>query len=141
MRSGTSEPHLRRLWKKSLTAARRLWFTSRSQRRSVQGAWVVLDFFDVIVHVHARGRARSVTIWKVFWGDAARVKPRKISTTKTQDAKREKINFCADAKYKSKPSKDNDEIANQSCQAKTNPVGLKPKNNIENFQPSFLCRN
>ena len=38
----------------------------------MQGAWVVLDFFDVIVHV-MRADARERYDLEGLWGDAARV--------------------------------------------------------------------
>ena len=41
----------------------------------MQGAWVVLDFFDVIVHV-LRTDARARYDLEGLWGDAPKVKPR-----------------------------------------------------------------
>jgi len=48
---------------------------------TVHGAWVVLDFFDVIVHV-MRQEARERYDLESLWGDAARVKSRKKSGRK-----------------------------------------------------------
>ena len=63
--SGTSEPHLRAIVDE-ITDRLRDEYDLRPLRKdgSMQGAWVVLDFFDVIVHVMRKTRA-SVTIWKV----------------------------------------------------------------------------
>ncbi|HZF00455.1 MAG TPA: ribosome silencing factor [Methylomirabilota bacterium] len=81
--SGTSEPHLRAIVEEIIDRLRDD-YGLRPVRKdgSVQGAWVVLDFFDVIVHV-MRADARERYDLESLWGDAARVKPRKISTTKT----------------------------------------------------------
>ena len=40
---------------------------------TVHGAWVVLDFFDVIVHI-MRQEVRERYDLESLWGDAARVK-------------------------------------------------------------------
>jgi ribosome-associated protein len=48
---------------------------------TVHGAWVVLDFFDVIVHV-MRPEARERYDLESLWGDAARVKLRKKTSRK-----------------------------------------------------------
>jgi ribosome-associated protein len=42
---------------------------------TTQGAWVVLDFFDVIVHV-MRADVRERYDLEGLWGDATRVKPK-----------------------------------------------------------------
>ena len=53
--------------------------------KSVDGtlrtAWVVLDYFDVIVHV-MRGDIRDRYDLETLWGDAPRVKTRKRSAAK-----------------------------------------------------------
>jgi ribosome-associated protein len=51
---------------------------------SMQGAWVVLDFFDVIVHV-MRTDARERYDLEGLWGDAARVK---LKTKRKKPSKR-----------------------------------------------------
>ena len=85
--SGTSEPHLRAIVEE-ITSRLRDEYDLRPTRKdgSMQGAWVVLDFFDVIVHV-MRTDARERYDLEGLWGDAARVKlkakPKKFSTTKT----------------------------------------------------------
>ena len=72
--SGTSEPHLRAIVG-AITDGLREEHDLRPMRTdgSLQGAWVILDFFDVIVHVmHTEARARYDL--EGLWGDAARVK-------------------------------------------------------------------
>jgi ribosome-associated protein len=81
--SGTSEPHLRAIVEE-ITDGLREQHDVRPLRKdgSMQGAWVVLDFFDVIVHV-MRTDARERYDLEGLWGDAARVrlkpKPKKKS--------------------------------------------------------------
>ena len=74
--SGTSEPHLRAIVEE-ITDRLRDEYDLRPMRKdgSMQGAWVVLDFFDVIVHV-MRTDARERYDLEGLWGDAARVKPK-----------------------------------------------------------------
>jgi ribosome-associated protein len=71
--SGTSEPHLRAIVDE-ITDGLRDQYDLRPVRKdgSMQGAWVVLDFFDVIVHV-MRADARERYDLEGLWGDAARV--------------------------------------------------------------------
>jgi len=72
--SGTSEPHLRAIVEE-ITAQLREEHGVRPLRTdgSIHGAWVVLDFFDVIVHVmRADGRERYDL--ESLWGDAKRMK-------------------------------------------------------------------
>jgi ribosome-associated protein len=90
--SGTSEPHLRAIVEE-ITDGLRDQHDLRPVRKdgSLQGAWVVLDFFDVIVHV-MRADARERYDLEGLWGDAARVKskgkPAKIKLTGRQAAKK-----------------------------------------------------
>jgi ribosome-associated protein len=72
--SGTSEPHLRAIVEE-ITDGLRDEYDLRPTRKdgTLQGAWVVLDFFDVIVHV-MRADARERYDLEGLWGDAARVK-------------------------------------------------------------------
>ena len=51
------------------------------------GAWVVLDFFDVIVHV-MRSDVRERYDLESLWGDAAKVKPAKNLKAKKTRAKK-----------------------------------------------------
>jgi len=87
--SGTSEPHLRAIVDEIVDRLRDD-HDIRPIRKdgSVQGSWVVLDFFDVIVHV-MRGDARGRYDLESLWGDAARVKTKKRAT-KTRQLKAKK---------------------------------------------------
>ena len=75
--SGTSEPHLRAIVD---NITEKLREDHEVRPKAVDGtfqtAWVVLDFFDVIVHV-MRGDVRERYDLETLWGDAPRVKPRK----------------------------------------------------------------
>ena len=74
--SGTSEPHLRAIVNEisdKLRAEHEV--RPRVVDGTMQGAWVVLDFFDVIVHV-MRADARERYDLEGLWGDAPKVKPR-----------------------------------------------------------------
>jgi ribosome-associated protein len=75
--SGTSEPHLRAIVEEiteKLLEEHHL--RPRAIDGTVQAAWVVLDFFDVIVHV-MRQEARQRYDLETLWGDAPRVKSRR----------------------------------------------------------------
>jgi ribosome-associated protein len=71
--SGTSEPHLRAIMDE-ITDQLREEHDLRPLRTdgSIHGAWVVLDFFDVIVHV-MRADVRERYDLESLWGDAKRV--------------------------------------------------------------------
>ncbi len=75
--SGTSEPHLRAIVQE---ITERLLEQHRLRPRAIDGkfqtAWVVLDFFDVIVHVMRRD-VRDRYDLETLWGDAPRLKPRR----------------------------------------------------------------
>ena len=75
--SGTSEPHLRAIVDE-ITGQLREEHDLRPLRTdgSIHGAWVVLDFFDVIVHV-MRADVRERYDLESLWGDAKRVKAEK----------------------------------------------------------------
>jgi ribosome-associated protein len=87
--SGTSEPHLRAIVDEITD---RLREDQGIQPRAVDGtlhaAWVVLDFFDVIVHI-MRNDVRDRYDLESLWGDAAKlkVKARKSPARKKQPAK------------------------------------------------------
>jgi ribosome-associated protein len=80
--SGTSEPHLRAIVEE-VTDQLREEHGLRPLRTdgSVHGAWVVLDFFDVIVHV-MRADVRERYDLESLWGDAKRVKAKKKAAAK-----------------------------------------------------------
>lgn len=75
--SGTSEPHLRAIVDEITD---RLRDDHQLRPRAVDGtfqaAWVVLDYFDVIVHV-MRQDVRDRYDLETLWGDAPRVRARK----------------------------------------------------------------
>lgn len=75
--SGTSEPHLRAIVEEITDKLREEYHL---QPRAIDGtlhtAWVVLDYFDVIVHV-MRQDVRERYDLETLWGDAPRVKPKK----------------------------------------------------------------
>ena len=77
--SGTSEPHLRAIVEE-ITETLREDYDVRPKAidGTLQTAWVVLDFFDVIVHV-MRKDVRERYDLETLWGDAPRVKARKKS--------------------------------------------------------------
>jgi ribosome-associated protein len=72
--SGTSEPHLRAIVEEITDKLRD---EHNLRPRAVDGtlhtAWVVLDFFDVIVHV-MRADVRERYDLETLWGDAPRVR-------------------------------------------------------------------
>jgi len=75
--SGTSEPHLRAIVEEITDRLRE----DRNLRpRAVDGtsqtAWVVLDFFDVIVHVMRRDVRERYDL-ETLWGDAPRIRQRR----------------------------------------------------------------
>ncbi len=77
--SGTSEPHLRAIVEEITDQLRQEYdVRPRAVDGTVHGAWVVLDFFDVIVHV-MRQDARERYDLESLWGDAARLKPKKTA--------------------------------------------------------------
>ena len=84
--SGTSQPHLRAIVDE-ITSRLRDEYDLRPARSegSTGGTWVVLDYFDVIVHVmHADTRQRYDL--EGLWGDARPVKtakPAKAAKQKT----------------------------------------------------------
>jgi ribosome-associated protein len=80
--SGTSEPHLRAIVDEIRDKLRD---DHDSRARAVDGmlhsTWVVLDYFDVIVHV-MRSDVRERYDLETLWGDAPKVKPRRKSVAK-----------------------------------------------------------
>jgi ribosome-associated protein len=75
--TGTSEPHLRAVVEE---IEFRLAQDERIKPRAVDGTWqagwVVLDFFDVIVHV-MRQEQRERYDLEGLWGDAPRIRARR----------------------------------------------------------------
>ena len=80
--SGTSEPHLRAIVDEITDRLREECdLRPKAIDGTFRGAWVVLDFFDVIVHV-MRADMRQRYDLETLWGDAPRIKPRKRAAVK-----------------------------------------------------------
>src|SRR5262245_30321925 len=81
--SGTSEPHLRAISDEIIDKLRdEHHIRPRAVDGTLQTAWLVLDFFDVIVHI-MRSDVRERYDLESLWGDAPRVKPRRKAAAKT----------------------------------------------------------
>ena len=75
--SGTSEPHLRAISDEIMTKLRdEQDLRPRAVDGTLKTAWIVMDYFDVIVHV-MKADVRAKYDLEALWGDAPRVKPRK----------------------------------------------------------------
>jgi ribosome-associated protein len=75
--SGTSEPHLRAIVEEITDKLREEHqLRPRAIDGTFQAAWVVLDYFDVIIHV-MRQDVRDRYDLETLWGDAPRVRARK----------------------------------------------------------------
>ena len=85
--SGTSQPHLRAIVEEISGKLRDDHDLRPSRTEGISGGnWVVLDYFDVIVHVmHAETRKHYDL--EGLWGDAQAVKPAKPRKTKAKAAK------------------------------------------------------
>ncbi len=84
--SVTSEPHLRAVAEEITEKLREGHdVRSRAEDGSLRGSWVVLDFFDVMVHL-MRAEARKHFDLEGLWGDAPRLKPRKRRVRKATPA-------------------------------------------------------
>ncbi|MSU21859.1 MAG: ribosome silencing factor [Pedosphaera sp.] len=86
--TGTSKPHLRAIIdeiKDSLQKDANI--KPRATDGSLQTAWIVLDYFDVIVHVMS-AEVREHYDLEGLWGDAPRVRARKAKSTVKKAAKR-----------------------------------------------------
>jgi ribosome-associated protein len=82
--SGTSEPHLRAITDEITEKLRDEYnLRPRAVDGTMQTAWVVLDFFDVIVHV-MRADVRERYNLEGLWGDAPQVKQRKKPRVKAK---------------------------------------------------------
>ena len=80
--SGTSEPHLRAIVEEISDKLREEHqLRPRAIDGTFQAAWVVLDYFDVIIHV-MRQDVRERYDLETLWGDAPRVRARKRQAAK-----------------------------------------------------------
>ena len=74
--TGTSEPHLRAIMDEISEGLReQCALKPHAVDGSLQTAWLVLDYFDVIVHI-MRPEVRQRYDLEGLWNDAALVKPR-----------------------------------------------------------------
>ena len=81
--SGTSEPHLRAIIDEITQQLREEYrLRPRAVDGTFQAAWVVLDYFDVIIHI-MRKDVRDRYDLETLWGDAPRVRPRKRPAPRT----------------------------------------------------------
>ncbi len=81
--SGTSEPHLRAIVDEITDKlAEEQHLRPRAIDGTTQGAWVVLDYFDVIAHI-MRQDVRDRFDLETLWGDAPRVRARKRAVART----------------------------------------------------------
>ncbi len=77
--SGTSEPHLRAILDEVTKVLREEHeLRPRVVEGGAQTSWVVLDYFDVMVHV-MRPEARARYDLESLWGDAPKVKKAKAA--------------------------------------------------------------
>ncbi len=75
--SGTSEPHLRAIVDEISDSLRKEHdLRPRAVDGTLQTAWVVMDYFDVIVHVMKKDVRERYDL-ETLWGDAPKVKPKK----------------------------------------------------------------
>lgn len=87
--SGTSEPHLRAIVDEITDTLREEHdLRPKAIDGTLQTAWVVLDYFDVIIHVMRRDVRERYDL-ETLWGDAPRVKLKKPSkeSSKLQNPK------------------------------------------------------
>jgi ribosome-associated protein len=80
--AGTSEPHLRAIMDEIIDRLREdCDLRPNAIDGTLRAAWVVVDYFDVIVHV-MRQDVRERYDLETLWGDAPRVKSRKRATAR-----------------------------------------------------------
>src|SRR5215475_5305362 len=80
--SGTSEPHLRAIIDEITQQLREEYrLRPRAVDGTFQAAWVVLDYFDVIIHI-MRQDVRERYDLETLWGDAPRLRRRARLTHK-----------------------------------------------------------
>lgn len=76
--SGSSEPHVRAISEEIIDTLREEHGVSPSAKDgTLQTGWLVLDFFDVIVHVMRKDVRKRYDL-EGLWGDAPRVKPPRL---------------------------------------------------------------
>ena len=70
--SGTSEPHLKAIRNEIETRLKEQDVRARGIDGFPQSQWVVMDYFDVLVHIFVRERREFYSLERL-WGDARRV--------------------------------------------------------------------
>jgi ribosome-associated protein len=84
--TGTSEPHLRAIVDEiTEKLADDYGLKPKSHDGSLQTSWIVLDYFDVIVHI-MRADVREHYKLEDLWGDAPQVKTKKPRARKKATA-------------------------------------------------------
>lgn len=87
--TGTSEPHLRAIVDEITEKLREdHGLHPRATDGSLQTSWVVLDYFDVIVHV-MRSDVREHYNLEGLWGDAPRLRAKRKKASPKSEAKPE----------------------------------------------------
>lgn len=82
--TGTSEPHLRAVVDEITDQLKEQHnIRPRASEGTLQATWIVLDFFDVMVHV-MRADVRAHYDLEGLWGDAPQVKLRTRRRTMTE---------------------------------------------------------
>ena len=78
--SGTSSPHLRAIVNEIVDKLRdEHGLRPRATDGNMNGDWVVLDYFDVIIHV-MRAEVRERYDLEGLWGDAPKIRARRKTT-------------------------------------------------------------
>jgi ribosome-associated protein len=80
--TGTSEPHLRAIIDEITDGVKKKFELRPRIEGRIQTAWIVLDYFDVIVHV-MRTDVRERYDLEGLWGDAPRVSPKVVKAART----------------------------------------------------------
>ena len=84
MATGTSEPHLRAIVDEVTEKLdEECELRPRATDGTLQTSWVVLDYFDVIVHVMRR-EVREHYDLEGLWGDAPKVRARRKASSKKE---------------------------------------------------------
>lgn len=83
--TGSSEPHLRAIVDEVRdTLAEECGLRPSATDGTLQTAWIVLDYFDVIVHI-MRDDVRKHYDLEGLWGDAPKIRPRRKPAPKGND--------------------------------------------------------
>jgi len=86
--SGTSEPHLRAIVDEITETLREQYqLRPRAIDGTFQASWIVLDYFDVIIHI-MRKEVRERYDLETLWGDAPRLRRRGKTERASSPARR-----------------------------------------------------